>query len=49
MNAEYHIEKAREIAAHAPNFRDDDLTPADCYARANYHLLLALLERTAAS
>lgn len=45
MNAEEHIAKARELAAQAPNYRFEDFTPADCYARANYHLLLALLEQ----
>ena len=44
MNADEHIEKAHEWVSRVPGYRSEDYTPADCYARANYHLLLALIE-----
>lgn len=48
MTVDERIEKAREWASRAPSYRLEDYTPADCYARANYHLLMALLERESA-
>jgi len=45
VNVDEHIEAARKWAAESPNYRSMDMSPADCYAKANYHLLLAILEK----
>lgn len=44
MNASEHVKKAEEWARRAPTYRAEEYTPADVYARANYHLLLAITE-----
>jgi hypothetical protein len=43
MTIDEHMAAAKRWAEQAPKCRIEDYTIADCYAKANWHLLMALL------